>query len=1155
MVDLEAPRTDLRLPEGSLGQPYRSLLAVGRLDGDPLGVAAVSVEPEGGVSGDRLAEALRRQLEPELREAFARRGLRLPRSLPAAGIPGLPAGGREAPARGLSVSVVVPTCCDPLSLERCLSSILACDYGDFEVIVVENRPASTATRRMLSERFPDDTRVRYAEEARPGASHARNTGLALADGEVVAFADDDVIVDPAWLRRSTEAFGRGDDIACVTALILPLELEHRSQLLLEQLTAFGRGFRPHTYRLPEVRDGHPLFPYTRGMIGAGANTAVRKDVARQLGGFDTTLGAATPAVGGEDLDLYIRLLNAGHAVAYEPSAIVWHEHPAAKASLRRRVYRYGVGVGATLAKQVFAGPERMRLLRGVRSGVRYAGEPTCRKNGRKMALYPRRLEWLERLGMVIGPVAYLMSALVTTSRRLPRVRGGASVADQTAYVERFVLSSGKTIELVSFKDREIAPPSAGNRADAVAAGTARVRLVMSAASLGSLAAAAIAVAVGAAQLRLACMLFFCLVGIGSAPWQHNVGLRLPARLTLTLLTGLAVLTLVPLLMLAAGGWHPLATFLVVALVSTPLHVTGLRSALADTQLPYVRGRPITRVSAVTTALAGAGAASCLAAAVAHRHLDPGFYGFVVQIGPLWYLGLALLLVALVSPRGDEEQEMALPLVLLVLVLTLTPALVYDGARSQSAAKYVDLVTQIRTHHGLVSTFDIYNNWSGFFASIAWLSDITGIRDPMRFATFWPPLLALFRVAALRFLFGQLLSSARQCWLAVALAVLADSLGADYFSPQSVGFVLGLAVFGVALSRYHDSVRLMLVLVAGCVLATSHQLSPYMVGGVLVVLVIFKQVRPWWTPLLVLGPAVLWALGHAHALQGFLSLEAIGKTHNFEPPKTAASPGLERLPVVRETVLAMLFAIAIVGSLAFIGLLRKRSAPRSWALACCPGVGLVLCAINPYGQEGIFRAVLFGLPWLAVLAASSLSAPPRLLTRLGALGVAAALTAAFLIASFGLDATNVVRPADVAAYQYFEEQGGPHPAIMHDVLSLGTGDMPTFLPTRRGGHQPLTRGDIGVPVRQHAHLRPEREMRRLTGKLLRYSGESVRQAQLYAIWSPVQADYGAAYAVQSSSQAAELRDAFLRSPYWHVAFRQHGTLLFRFAPDRYVAGAR
>ena len=337
IVDLEAPLADLRLPPGRLG-PYRSLLVVARVDGDPLGTAALSVNPAGEVPRSRLARGLRRQLEAELREVFARRGLALPPSLPSIGIPGGPGDGHGAAAPRRSVSVVVTTCSDPARLERCVRSILACDHDDFEVIVVENRPRSSTTGMMLAERFASERRLRYVEEPSPGLSQARNTGLALAEGDVVAFTDDDVFVDPAWIRRCARGFERADDVACVTGLIIPLELESDSQLLLDQFVGLGKGFRRQTYRIEADGDGDPLLPYTPGVIGSGANTVVRADVARELGGFDTSLGAGTPALGGEDLDFYVRLLREGHAVAYEPAAIVWHEHPDGEGTLRRQVY-------------------------------------------------------------------------------------------------------------------------------------------------------------------------------------------------------------------------------------------------------------------------------------------------------------------------------------------------------------------------------------------------------------------------------------------------------------------------------------------------------------------------------------------------------------------------------------------------------------------------------------------------------------------------------------------------------------------------------------------------------------------------------------------------------------------------------------------------
>jgi hypothetical protein len=316
-------------------------------------------------------------------------------------------------------------------------------------------------------------------------------------------------------------------------------------------------------------------------------------------------------------------------------------------------------------------------------------------------------------------------------------------------------------------------------------------------------------------------------------------------------------------------------------------------------------------------------------------------------------------------------------------------------------------------------------------------------------------------------------------------------------------------------------------------------------------VVFKQVRPWWTPLLVLAPAVLWALMHRDALSGFISLEAIGRPQNFRPPRTIGSPGLERLPVVRETVLALVLGIGIVGGIALLALLRHRRELRFWALACCPAAGLVLVAVNPYGQEGIFRATIFGIPWLAVLAGHCFLVRERRTGRVALLAVTSVLTGTFLVAAFGLDATNVLRPSDLAAFRYFYQHST---GSRHYILALGEGDLPTSLPPQTESYESIRRDRLNQPVRQEPVLDADRQVRTLTAQFLEFSRQRPARAQLYAVWSPVSSYYGWAYGLQTPDQFTALRDAFRRSRYWNVVFHQDGTYLFRFDGRRYAGGA-
>ena len=308
---------------------------------------------------------------------------------------------------------------------------------------------------MLVTQFGSHPRIRYVEEPRRGPSRARNAGLAVAEGEIAAFIDDDVVVDPDWLDSSVQAFGCADDVACVTGMILPLTLESPTQVLIEQFASFGKGYRRTRFRLPDTRRHDPLFPYTAGSIGSGANTLVRTGTARELGGFDTALGPGTPTFGAEDLDLFVRLVRAGHAIVYEPSAMVRHDHPRGTKGLGRRAYRYGVGMGALIAKQLLRGPDRRDLLGAIPAGVRYARDPSSRKNAGKPARFPRRLDWLERLGLLFGPIAYLLSLLWALLKR--PVEGLLHDARHLSYTAWLTRWRRSPIELRVFPER--APPA------------------------------------------------------------------------------------------------------------------------------------------------------------------------------------------------------------------------------------------------------------------------------------------------------------------------------------------------------------------------------------------------------------------------------------------------------------------------------------------------------------------------------------------------------------------------------------------------------------------------------------------------------------------------------------------------------------------------
>lgn len=392
VIDVENGIGVIRLSPSRSGESYRRLLALLRCNGEPLGWIALPVSSDGEVSLEPLADSFDGVPQPRSSET---------------GSPGVD-------VKSL-LSVVVTTCADTEMLLRCVEAIRACGDESLEIVVVENRPVLSTVQRALEDRYGGDERVRYLEEYRRGLSRARNAGLNAAQGELVAFTDDDILVDRAWLRTIRTAFERAPSVDCVTGLILPSELETQSQILVERFASFGKGFTRRTYTLADPPLDQPLFPYTAGYFGSGANMAFRTEALHRLGGFDPALGTGTRARGGEDLDICIRLLHAGGQLAYEPGVIVWHRHPDMPARLRQQVFGYGVGLGAMLSKQIVTGPDRWSIVSRALEGARYFTHPESRKNAARGPLFPRDLTRLERIGMIYGPLAYLTS-------RLERVR-------------------------------------------------------------------------------------------------------------------------------------------------------------------------------------------------------------------------------------------------------------------------------------------------------------------------------------------------------------------------------------------------------------------------------------------------------------------------------------------------------------------------------------------------------------------------------------------------------------------------------------------------------------------------------------------------------------------------------------------------------------
>jgi glucosyl-dolichyl phosphate glucuronosyltransferase len=230
----------------------------------------------------------------------------------------------------MKISVILCTYNRCHSLAKALESAAALKLPntvEWEVFVIDNN-SSDQTRQVVEDfcrRFPG--RFRYLFEPRQGKSHALNTGIQEVPGDILAFMDDDVVVDTMWLQNLTAALddeawqGAGGRIFPDQDFSPPRWLPIEERYAMSPLAMFD-----------PANDGSELTepPF-------GTNMAFRKAMFQKYGGFRTDLGPQPGSmIRNEDTEFGRRLLAAGERLRYEPSAIVYH--PVSKDRIQKQYF-------------------------------------------------------------------------------------------------------------------------------------------------------------------------------------------------------------------------------------------------------------------------------------------------------------------------------------------------------------------------------------------------------------------------------------------------------------------------------------------------------------------------------------------------------------------------------------------------------------------------------------------------------------------------------------------------------------------------------------------------------------------------------------------------------------------------------------------------
>lgn len=370
-------------------EEYEGVRILVRYRGRPRGWAYVSNNPwEQTISADRVRQTIVDQLGKELvrstlREQFG--------AVPEA------VADRHLPP----ISVVICTRDRTDLLKGALEAILAIDYPDREIIVIDNAPANTSTAELVA-----GLPVRYVKEERPGLDWARNRGIAEARHEIIAFTDDDVRPDRGWLRGIAAGFA-DPEIMAVSGLVAAAELETVAQQQFELIYGGmlqyldSRKFNGSELSVQELLWG--------SKYGVGANMAFRRQVFEAAGNFDVALDVGTATRGGGDIEMFHRILAKGYATFYEPRALVWHLHRRSDKALSKQLQDNGRGFGAFLLTcDRNRTVPRLEILKFAM--FNWFGWWLVRRL-RNPGLLPRQLVVSELLGALDSPFAYRKAQL------------------------------------------------------------------------------------------------------------------------------------------------------------------------------------------------------------------------------------------------------------------------------------------------------------------------------------------------------------------------------------------------------------------------------------------------------------------------------------------------------------------------------------------------------------------------------------------------------------------------------------------------------------------------------------------------------------------------------------------------------------------------
>ena len=226
------------------------------------------------------------------------------------------------------ISVIICTYNRSEKLAECLKSILTSNYYGYEIIIIDQSNNYESKRAIDKLIF---YKIRYYKMEEMGLSNARNFGLQKAKGSIIAFTDDDCVIDKKWIENIYKTFQKYKNISAVFGQVIPYEKKsHKNEIC------------PCTIMIPKQHlIQKPCFHTDN--FGFGNNMAFKKNVFENNGVFKKWLGPGSMGLNGEDAEFPLRLLINENKILYNPSAIIYHNRWLNQKEYNKQFLSYSCG--------------------------------------------------------------------------------------------------------------------------------------------------------------------------------------------------------------------------------------------------------------------------------------------------------------------------------------------------------------------------------------------------------------------------------------------------------------------------------------------------------------------------------------------------------------------------------------------------------------------------------------------------------------------------------------------------------------------------------------------------------------------------------------------------------------------------------------------